>query len=159
MDFEEAREGYCEKYGSALKANADRVLDEECSSPLSFLRMKKGDRRLHPGEREGCHPALRVGMPGYWEGGETGRGKSPLAVRQHGHAVEEENRRLMIKDFGLGIDFAGGLRWGSKGVRLEVYRDEAENAWYASVQLKVSAETTQNGNESEHVVRGESRSV
>ncbi|MFP3220271.1 MAG: transposase, partial [Candidatus Marsarchaeota archaeon] len=65
-------------------------------------------------------------------------------MRQHGHAVEEENRRLMIKDFGLGIDFAGGLRWGGKGVRLEVHRDEAENAWYASVQLKVSAETTQN---------------
>ena len=63
-------------------------------------------------------------------------------MRQDGYSVEEEKRRLMLKDFGLGVDFAGGLRWGGKGVRLEVYRDEAENAWYASVQLKVGAETT-----------------
>jgi len=35
-------------------------------------------------------------------------------VRQDGYAVEEENRRLMLKDFGLGFDFAGRLRWGSK---------------------------------------------
>jgi len=65
----------------------------------------------------------------------------------------------MIKDFGLGVDFAGGLRRGGKGVRLEVYRDEAENAWYASVQLKVGAETTQNGNQSKYILNGDSRSV
>ena len=107
MDFEEAREGYCEKYGSALKANADRVLDEECSSPLSFLRMKKGDRRLHPGEREGCHPALRVGMPGYWEGGETGRGKPP--PRREAGRVRGGGRKPQANAQGLRSRFR--LRW------------------------------------------------
>ena len=52
-----------------------------------------------------------------------------------------------------------GRGGAAKRARFEVYLDEAENAWYTSVQLKVSAETTENGNESEHVVRGESRSV
>jgi len=65
----------------------------------------------------------------------------------------------MIKDFNVELEFAGGLRWGGKGVRLEVHRDEAENAWYASVQLRVGAETTQNGNQSKYILNGDSRSV
>jgi len=57
-------------------------------------------------------------MPSYWEDGETGRGKSPLVVRQDGYAVEEENRRLMIKDFNVELEFTGGLRRGGKGLGL-----------------------------------------
>jgi len=103
VDFEETREEYHEKYGGALKVNADRVVNEnneEWSSSLSPLRLKKGEGRLPP-------RAERVGVPGYWEGGETRRGKSPLAVRQDGYAVDEEKRRLMLKDFGLEVEFAG----------------------------------------------------
>jgi len=38
VDFEETRQGHCEKYGGALKANADRVVNEnneEWSSSFS----------------------------------------------------------------------------------------------------------------------------
>jgi len=161
VDFEEAREGYHEKYGGALKVNADRAVSEnnqEWSSSFYLLRLRRAEERKGK-EMKGCHPARSA-----WGCRVTGRtvrpgGEVAPCREAGGYAVEEENRRLMIKDFNVELDFAGGLRRGGKGVRLEVYRDEAENAWYASVQLRVGAETTENGNESEHVVRGESRSI
>ena len=69
------------------------------------------------------------------------------AVSQDGCAVEEENHRLMLKDFGLGVDFAGRLRRSGKRARFGVYRDGARNAWFASVPAEVGAETTESGNE------------
>jgi len=40
VDFEEAREGYHEKYGGALEVDADRVVNEEWSSSFCRLRMR-----------------------------------------------------------------------------------------------------------------------
>jgi len=57
------------------------------------------------------------------------------------------------------INFAGGLRWHGKQGRLEIRYDEARGAWYASIPVEVGVETTRNGNESKHIVRGERRSI
>jgi len=40
----------------------------------------------------------------------------------------------MFKDFNVELEFAGGLRWGGKGVRPEIRHGKTENAWYASSQ-------------------------
>jgi len=57
------------------------------------------------------------------------------------------------------IDFVGRLRWYGKQGRLEIRYDEARGAWYASIPVEVGVETTRNGNESKHIVRGERRSI
>jgi len=57
------------------------------------------------------------------------------------------------------IDFVGRLRWHGKQGRLEICYDEARGAWYASIPVEVGVETTRNGNESKHIVRGERRSI
>ncbi|MFP3220324.1 MAG: hypothetical protein RXR41_04195 [Candidatus Marsarchaeota archaeon] len=48
MDFEETREGYHEKYGGALKANADRAVNEnnqEWSLSFYLLRLRRAEER------------------------------------------------------------------------------------------------------------------
>ena len=40
------------------------------------------------------------------------------------------------------INFAGRLRWYGKQGRLEIYYDETENAWYASIPVEVGVEKT-----------------
>jgi len=57
------------------------------------------------------------------------------------------------------IDFAGRLRWYGKQGRLEIYYDEAKNAWYASIPVDVGVEITKKGNKSKHIVRGKRKSV
>jgi len=64
---------------------------------------------------EGSHPG-RSAWGCRVAGRRTGRGKSPLVVRQDGYVVDGEKRWSMLKDFGLELEFAGALRWGGKGV-------------------------------------------
>jgi len=73
--------------------------------------------------------------------------------------VEENDHRPILKYFGLGVEFAGGLRWYGKRVRLEIYRGRTRNAWYAPIPEEVGVETTKKGNRSKHIVQGENRSV
>ncbi|MFP3263856.1 MAG: hypothetical protein RXQ62_05455, partial [Nitrososphaeria archaeon] len=73
--------------------------------------------------------------------------------------MDERNHRLVLRDFNLEIDFAGGLRWHGKQGRLEIRHDGARGAWYAFIPVEVGVETTRNGNESKHIVRGERRSI
>jgi len=80
-------------------------------------------------------------MLGYWEDKETKKRKSLLVVRQDGYVVDEHGHKLTLKDFGLEVKFAGRLMWFGKGGRLEVYRDETKNAWYASIPVEVGVET------------------
>ncbi len=82
-----------------------------------------------------------------------------LVVRQDRYIVDERNHRLVLRDFGLEINFAGRLRWHGKQGRLEIRHDEAREAWYASMPVEVGVETTRNGNRSKHVVRGERKSI
>ena len=70
-----------------------------------------------------------------------------------------DEQKLVLKDFGLEISFAGGLRWYGKQGRLEIYYDEVGNAWYASIPVEVGVEKTKTGRRSKHIVRGERKSI
>jgi len=73
--------------------------------------------------------------------------------------VDEQNHRLVLRDFGLEIEFAGRLRWHGKQGRLEIRHDEARGAWYASIPVEVGVEETKMGKKSEYIVRGERKSI
>ena len=53
----------------------------------------------------------RVCPPEYPKDGEARSGKPMIVVRQDRYAVEENDHRPILKDFGLGVEFAGWLRW------------------------------------------------
>ena len=154
MDFEGTWDKYYERYKGALGVNAQAVLqknNEAWSSFFSLLKLKK-EGKLPPHMK-------RVSPPRYWKDRESKERRLLLVVRQDRYIVDEQNRRLILKDFGLEIDFAGRLRWYGKQGRLEIRYDEARRAWYASIPVEVGVETTRNGNESKHVVRGERKSI
>jgi len=67
--------------------------------------------------------------------------------------------KLILKDFGLEIEFVGRLRWYGKQGRLEIYYDDTENTWYASVPVEVGVEETKTGKKSKWIVRGERKSI
>jgi len=141
VDLEGAWNAHREKYKGKLGVNAraavqkkDEVRSSFSSLILSYLLRLKKQGNLPP-------YAQRVGMLGYWEDKETKKRKSLLVVRQDGYAVDEQGHKLTLKDFGLEVKFAERLMWFGKGGRLEVYRDETKNAWYASIPVEVGVET------------------
>jgi transposase len=154
VDLEGTWDKYYERYKGALGVNAQAVLqknNEAWSSFFSLLKLKR-EGKLPPHVR-------RVSPPKYWKDrGIKGR-KLILVVRQDRYVVDEQNHRLVLRDFDMEIDFAGRLRWHGKQGRLEIRYDEARRAWHASIPVEVGVETTRNGNESKHVVRGERRSI
>jgi len=154
VDLEGTYRKYYEKYRSVLGVNAQQVLNknnEAWSSFFSLLKLRK-EGKLPPHMK-------RVGPPRYWKDRETKERRLILVVRQDRYIVDEQNRRLILRDFGLEIEFAGRLRWHGKQGRLEIRYDEARNAWYASIPVEVGVERTRNGNESKHIVRGERGSI
>jgi len=154
VDFEGTWDRYYEKYKGALGVNAQAVLqknNEAWSSFFSLLKLKK-EGKLPPHMK-------RISPPKYWKDRETKERRLLLVVRQDRYIVDEMNHRLVLRDFDVEIDFAGRLRWYGKQGRLEIRYDEARRAWYASIPVEVGVETTRNGNESKHVVRGERKSI
>jgi putative transposase len=154
VDLEGTWDRYYERYKGALGVNAQAVLqknNEAWSSFFSLLKLRK-EGKLPPHMK-------RVGPPKYWKDREGKERKLLLVVRQDRYVVDEQNNRLVLRDFGLEIDFAGGLRWHGKQGRLEIRYDEARGTWYASIPVEVGVETTRNGNESKHIVRGERKSI
>jgi putative transposase len=154
VDLEGTWDKYYERYKGALGVNAQAVLqknNEAWSSFFSLLKLRK-EGKLPPYMK-------RVGPPKYWKDRETKERRLLLVVRQDRYVVDEMNHRLVLRDFGLEINFAGGLRWHGKQGRLEIRHDEARNAWYASIPVEVGVETTRNGNESKYIVRGERKSI
>ncbi|MFP3308225.1 MAG: transposase [Nitrososphaeria archaeon] len=154
VDFEGTWDKYYEKYKGILGVNAQAVLqknNEAWSSFFSLLKLRK-EGKLPP-------HMMRVNPPRYWKDRGSKERKLILVVRQDRYIVDEQNHRLILRDFGLEIEFAGGLRWHGKQGRLEIRHDEARNAWYASIPVEVGVETTRNGNESKHIVRGERKSI
>jgi putative transposase len=154
VDLEGTWDKYYERYKGILGVNAQAVLqknNEAWNSFFSLLKLK----------REGKLPphAKRVGPPKYWKDREGKERRLLLVVRQDRYVVDEQNHRLVLRDFGLEINFAGRLRWHGKQGRLEIRHDEARGAWYASMPVEVGVETTRNGNRSKHVVRGERKSI
>jgi len=112
-------------------------------------------------KKEGKLPSFmkRVSPPKYWKDKETKKRKLMLVIRQDRYVVDEQNHKLILKDFELEIDFVGRLRWYGKQGRLEIYYNEAKNAWYASIPVDVGIEITKKGNKSKHIVHGKRKSV
>jgi putative transposase len=154
VDLEGTWDKYYERYKGILGVNAQAVLQKNNEAWSSFFSLLK--RR-----REGKLPphARRVGPPHYWKDRRSKERRLILVVRQDRYMVDERNHKLILRDFGLEIDFAGGLRWHGKQGRLEVRYDEARRAWYASIPVEVGVERTRNGNRSKHIVRGERKSI
>jgi len=132
VDIEGTWDKYYERYKGALGVNAQAVLqknNEAWSSFFSLLKRKR-EGKLPPHMR-------RVGPPRYWKDRETKGRKLILIVRQDRYIVDERNHKLILRDFGLEIEFADRLRWHGKQGRLEIRCDEARGAWYASIPVEV----------------------
>jgi len=154
VDLEGTWDRYYERYKGALGVNAQAVLqknNETWSSFFSLLKRKK-EGKLPP-------HMMRVGPPKYWKDRGSKERKLILVVRQDRYIVDEMNHRLVLKDFGLEIEFAGRLRWHGKQGRLEIRHDGARRTWHASIPVEVGVETARNGNESKHIVRGKRKSI
>jgi len=152
VDFKGTWGKYYEKYKKILGVNAQAVLqknNEAWSSFFSLLKLKK-QGKLPPHMN-------RVSPPRYWK--ESKKRKLILVVRQDRYEVDEENHKLILKDFGLEIEFAGKLRWFGKQGRLEIHYDETKNAWYACIPVEVGVEEARTGRKSRHIVRGERRAI
>jgi len=153
VDFKSTWSKYYEKYKNILvPANTQAVLqknNEAWSSFFSLLNLKKKGK-LPP------HMS-HVSPPRYWK--EEKKRKLLLVIRQDKYVVDEKNHKLILKDFNLEIEFAGRLRWYGKQGRLEIYYDDVENAWYASIPVEVGVEVTKTGKKSKYIVRGERKSI
>ena len=101
----------------------------------------------------------RVTPPGYWKDKGTGRRRLILVVRQDRYIVDEQNHKLILKDFDLEVKFAGRLRWFGRQGRLEIHYDETRNAWYACIPVEVGVEEARTGRKSKHIVKGERRLI
>jgi len=154
VDFKGTWDKYYEKYKSVLGVNAQAVMqknNEAWNSTFSLLKLKKKNKL----------PSFtkRVSPPRYWKDRKTKKRKLLLVVRGDRYVVGEQDHKLILKDFDVEIDFAGRLRWYGKQGRLEIYYDETRNAWYASIPVEVGVEETKTGKKSEHIVRGERKSI
>jgi len=154
VDFNITWNKYYEKYKEELKVNAQAVMqknNEAWNSFFSLLKLKKEEKL----------PTFmkHVSPPRYWKDRETKRRKLLLVVRQDRYVVNEQNHKLILKDFNLEIDFAGRLKWYGKQGRLEIYYDETENAWYASIPVEVGVEKTKKGKESKYIIYGERKAI
>jgi len=154
VDFNTTWNKYYEKYKEELKVNAQAVMqksNEAWNSFFSLLKLKKKEKL----------PTFmkHVSPPRYWKDRETKKRKLLLVVRQDRYVVNEQNHKLILKDFNLEINFAGRLRWYGKQGRLEIYYDETENAWYASIPVEVGVEKTKKGKESKHIIYGERKAI
>jgi len=152
VDFKSTWDKYYEKYKGILGVNAQAVLqknNEAWSSFFSLLNLKKKGK-LPPHMNH-------ISPPRYWKNEK--KRKLLLVVRQDRYEVDEKNHKLILKDFNLEIKFAGRLRWYGKQGRLEIYYDDTENAWYASIPVEVGVEETKTGKKSKHIVRGERKSI
>jgi len=152
VDLQGTYKKYYEKYKGILGVNAQQVLNknnEAWSSFFSLLNLKKKGK-LPPHMKH-------VSPPRYWK--EDKKRKLILVIRQDKYVVDEKNHKLILKDFNLEIEFAGRLRWYGKQGRLEIYYDDVENAWYASIPVEVGVEETKTGKKSKYIVRGERKSI
>ncbi len=147
IDFKTTWSKYYQKYKDKLGVNAQAVLqknNEAWSSFFTILKLKK----------EGKPPHMHVSPPRYWK--ENGKRKKILVIRQDRYEVDEEKKKIILKDFKMEIDFVGRLRWGGKQGRLEIIYDDYK---YAHILVEVGVETTRTGKKSKYLVHGERNSI
>ena len=152
VDFKSTWNKYYEKYKGILGVNAQAVLqknNEAWSSFFSIIKLKK-QGKLPPRMNN-------ISPPRYWK--EEKKRKLLLVIRQDRYEVDEKNHKLILKDFDLEIKFAGRLRWYGKQGRLEIYYDDTENAWYASIPVEVGVQETKTRKKSKWIVHGERKSI
>ncbi len=152
VDFKAAWNRYYQKYEDRLGVGAQAVLqknNEAWSSFFTILKLKK----------EGRLPShvVHISPPRCWK--ENGKRKKILVVRQDRFEVDEERKKIILKDFKIEIDFVGRLKWGGKQGRLEVIYDDDTNRWYTHIPIEVGVETTKTGKKSEYLVYGERNSI
>jgi len=146
VDFKGTWDKYYEKYKNILGVNAQAVLqknNEAWNSFFSLLKLKKENKTTTAYEPRFTTTLL--------EGQRVEEEEVTLVVRQDRYEVDEQNHKLILKDFGLEIEFSGRLRWYGKQGRLEIYYDETRNAWYASIPVEVGAEETKTGKGSKYI--------
>jgi putative transposase len=154
VDFKGTWVKYYGKYKNVLGVNAQAVLqknNEAWNSFFSLLKLKK-ENKLPPFMK-------RVSPPGYWKDEATKQRRLILVVRQDRYVVDEQNHKLILKDFNLEVKFTGRLRWFGKQGRLEIHYDETRNAWYACIPVEVGVEEAKTGRRSRHIVKGERRVI
>jgi len=144
VDFRGTWDKCYKKYKNALGVNAQAVLQKnnEARSSFFFLLKLRKENKLQPFMKH-------VNPPKYWKDEESRERKLILVVRQDRYAVDEQNHKLILKDFNMEIRFAGRLKWYGKQ-KLEIYYDETRNAWYAFIPVEVGTEETKNGKRSKH---------
>jgi transposase len=152
VDFKGTWNKYYKKYKEELKVNAQAVVQKNNEAWSSFFSLIKKKGKL-PNRMKHIKP------PGYWIDKDTKKRRLLLVVRQDRYVMDEQNHKLILKDFNLEIDFAGRLKWYGKQGRLEIYYDETENAWYASIPVEVGVEKTKKGKESKYIVYGEKKTI
>ncbi|WP_232085434.1 RNA-guided endonuclease InsQ/TnpB family protein [Conexivisphaera calida] len=153
VDMRGTRKELVPKYTEILGAAAWEVERKNYEAWSSFrgLLKAKSKGRLPPW----IHPA----PPGYWKDEETGRRKLWIPVRHEMYTVDPEAKVIHISRYNLRLRFAGEVRWYGKQERMEIWYDDARRAWYASIAVKVGAETTRNGTKPPHILQGERRSI
>jgi len=136
-------QGYSVNVQAILQKN-----NEAWPSFFSLLNLKKKGKLPHMNH---------VSPPRYWK--KEKKRKLILVVRQDRYEVDEKSNKLILRDFNLEIEFSGRLRWYGKQGRLEIYYDDVENAWYASIPVEVGVEETKTGKKSKYIVRGERKTI
>jgi len=154
VDFRGTWVKYYEKYKGILGVNAQAVLqksNEAWNSFFHLLRLKK----------EGKLPPYmnHISPPGYWKDRESKKRKLLLVVRQDRYIVDEQNHKLILKDFNLEVKFTGRLRWFGRQGRLEMHYDESKGAWYACIPVEVGVEEAKTGRRSKFIVHGERKVI
>ncbi|MEM1611271.1 MAG: transposase [Sulfolobales archaeon] len=154
VDFRGTYRRYYERYRDILGVNAQAVIQKNNESWASFFSQLKA-------MKEGRLPPFmkKASPPGYWKDREGGRRRKIMVIRQDRYVVDVERKKLILKDFGMEIDFKGEIRWYGKQGRLEIIYDDAVNRWYAHIPVEVGVETTKRGNRARHIVRGERKTI
>jgi putative transposase len=130
VDFAASEKKVYEKYKHVLKVNAQQVARKNAESWRTFFSLIKE-------KKEGKLPKwFKPRPPGYWKD-EGENYKLMLIVRNDRYEVDEENRTIHLKDFGMALKFKGKLKWHGKQGRLEITYDEAKRSWYAHIPVEV----------------------
>jgi putative transposase len=130
VDFTRSEKKVYEKYKHVLKVNAQQVARKNAESWRTFFSLIKD-------KKEGKLPKwFKPKPPGYWRD-EDGNYKLIVIVRNDKYEVDEENRTINLKDFGMALKFKGKLKWHGKQGRLEIIYDEAKRSWYAHIPVEV----------------------
>ena len=129
VDFNETEKKVYAKYKTILKVNAQQVMRKNSEDWRSFFTLVEK-------KKEGKLPSwFKPRPPGYWK--EKGKYKLILIIRNDRYVVDEEGRKIHLKDFHLTIKFKGKLKWKGEQGRLEIICDETRKLWYAHIPVKL----------------------